>query len=153
MGRCQQCGATAPVKHVAFYQNIGMFFMRQQSSIEGELCKRCINRAFVKTTVTTLFLGWWGMISFVVTPFFLINNIVRFLGSIGMSASAAGGVPAAGARRLEKYRAEILARTEDGERLDVVCADVAGRAGVTASDVNEFAMVAIRQRYEELTAS
>ena len=29
--------------------------------------------------MTTLFLGWWGVISLIVTPFFLLNNIFRYL--------------------------------------------------------------------------
>ena len=81
---CQLCGSLAPTKKVEFYQNIGMVLARQYSSVKGRLCKQCINREFKKRTLTTLFLGWWGTISFIITPFYLINNVVRFIPTIGM---------------------------------------------------------------------
>jgi len=81
---CQLCGSLAPTKNVEFYQNIGMLLARQYSSVKGRLCKRCINREFKKRTLTTMFLGWWGTISFITTPFYLINNIISFVPTIGM---------------------------------------------------------------------
>src|SRR6185312_7195424 len=82
--RCQSCGESGDTKHVVFYQNIGMVIMRSSKTVEGELCKTCINDVFWKFTLITLVLGWWGMISLIVTPLFLINNIGRFLGTMGM---------------------------------------------------------------------
>ena len=76
---CQTCGVHAPVKYVEFYQNIGMLFRRQQRSIKGKLCKKCINKYFKKFTLVNLTLGWWGMISFFATAFFLVNNTFRYL--------------------------------------------------------------------------
>ncbi len=82
---CHICGSLAPTKNVEFYQNIGMLFARQYSSVKGRLCKKCINIEFKKKTLTTLVLGWWGTISFFITPFYLLNNIIRFVPTIGMS--------------------------------------------------------------------
>ena len=76
---CQNCGAQAPTKHVAFYQNIGVILMRFTREVEGDLCKSCINKYFWKYTLINLFLGWWGVISFCVTPFFILNNVFRYL--------------------------------------------------------------------------
>ncbi len=81
---CQVCGSLAPTKYVEFYQNVGMILARQYSSMKGRLCKKCINREFKKRTLTTLFLGWWGTISFIITPFYLINNVARFVPTMGM---------------------------------------------------------------------
>ena len=81
---CQLCGSLAPTKNVEFHQNIGMIFARQYSTAKGRFCKKCINQEFKKKTLTTLFLGWWGTISFIITPFYLINNVVRFIPTIGM---------------------------------------------------------------------
>jgi hypothetical protein len=75
MGVCQICGVEAPTKYVEFSQNIGALFMRFSTSIKGNLCKYCINHYFWSFTGTTLVYGWWGVISFFVTPFFLLNNI------------------------------------------------------------------------------
>jgi hypothetical protein len=82
--RCQTCGCEAQTKYVEFYQNIGALVMRFTSSVKGNLCKRCINKHFMNTTLITAAVGWFGMISFCVTPFIILNNIVRFCGTIGM---------------------------------------------------------------------
>jgi hypothetical protein len=90
MDHCQSCGRHAPTRHVAFYQNIGLLIMRRSKSIEGDLCKACISKYFWEFTLITFLAGWWGVISFIVTPFFLINNLIRYLGCIGMPARVEG---------------------------------------------------------------
>ncbi len=89
---CQSCGIEAPTKQVAFYQNIGALVMRFSRSVDGLLCKNCIHKNFWKMTLTTLVFGWWGMISLIVTPFFLLNNIFRYLCSLPMSPVPEGAV-------------------------------------------------------------
>lgn len=81
---CQGCGAITKTKEIKFYKNIGMLFVRRYYSLEGRFCKKCINKNFWDYTLTTLFLGWWGTISFLVTPFYLLNNIGRFLTTVTM---------------------------------------------------------------------
>jgi len=81
---CRTCAAHAPTKYVEFYQNIGMLVTRQWARIDGNLCRRCIRAYFCSYTLTTLFLGWWGLISFFVTPFVLLNNIIRYLASLSL---------------------------------------------------------------------
>ena len=81
---CQVCGIDAPTRWVAFYQNIGMLVTRQWSHVEGNLCRRCIGKYFRSYTLTSLFLGWWGVISFCVTPFILLNNVIRYLMALGL---------------------------------------------------------------------
>lgn len=76
---CELCGKVAPVKYVQLYQNIGAFFRRYQKTIKGKLCRECLNKYFWQFTLTTLAIGWLGVISAFVTPFFIINNIVRYL--------------------------------------------------------------------------
>jgi len=90
MDRCQCCGHVAPTRYVVFYQNIGLLIMRQGKKIEGHLCKACINKHFWEFTLITFLAGWWGVISFFLTPFFLINNVGRYLGCIGMPAGTDG---------------------------------------------------------------
>jgi hypothetical protein len=138
--RCQSCGESGETKHVVFYQNIGMLIMRSSKNVEGELCKTCINQVFWKFTLITLVLGWWGMISLIVTPLFLINNVGRFLGTIGMKPP--GQIPAAphptasltaeARERLTPFIAEIQGRIHAGEPREVVCENVARKAGVSA---------------------
>lgn len=89
---CQCCGVEAETKYVAFYQNIGMLIMRQSRSIEGELCKSCINEHFWRFTAINVTLGWWGMISMIVTPFFILNNVGRYLFCLGMEPVPPGAM-------------------------------------------------------------
>jgi hypothetical protein len=84
--RCQVCGKEAPTHYVEFYQNIGALILRFGKSIRGNLCKSCINKYFWEFTLVCLFLGWWGVISFILNWFFLGNNIVRYLGTLGMAS-------------------------------------------------------------------
>jgi len=81
-GVCQACRTRAPVRYNEFYANIGMFVVRRQMSVKGKMCKKCINKYFLQYTLINLFLGWWGLISFFATCFFMINNIVRYIWSI-----------------------------------------------------------------------
>jgi len=64
-----------PTTFVTFHQNIGMLVMRQTAHVSGYLCRRCATAYFKEYTLTTLLAGWWGMISFFVTPCYLINNL------------------------------------------------------------------------------
>lgn len=83
---CQICGRVAPLKHIKLYENIGMFFQRQYRSIDGNLCKECIGKSFWEYTLRTLLFGWWGAISFMITPFYLLNNIFRYLFTLNMKS-------------------------------------------------------------------
>ncbi len=77
--KCRTCGLEGGTKFVKFYYNIGFLVARQWALVEGNLCFNCINRYFWKYTLITFFLGWWGTISFFVTPFILLQNIGRYI--------------------------------------------------------------------------
>ena len=79
---CKCCGVEAPTKYVEFYQNIGALFVRYHRQVKGNLCKSCISKYFWRFTLINLTLGWWGAISFVLTPFLILNNLVRYLGTL-----------------------------------------------------------------------
>jgi len=61
-----------------------MIVARRSRHIEGSLCKNCINYFFWELTGRTMVLGWWGVISFFATILILINNLYRFIESLGM---------------------------------------------------------------------
>jgi hypothetical protein len=68
--------------------------MRCPSTLEGELCKSCVNKNFWKMTLITLAVGWLGVISLVIAPIFIIMNIVQYISCLGMpSAPAAASQP------------------------------------------------------------
>ena len=139
---CQDCGVESPTKFVAFYQNIGALIIRFPSSIEGYLCKSCIHRHFWTMTGITLVLGWWGTISFIVTPFFLLNNIGRYLFCLGMPAASDGAkspkLTHEAVERIEPYAEQLFKRLKRGEDLETVAASIAKSAGVTPGQVIRF---------------
>jgi len=77
--RCDSCGVKAPTRYAAFHQHIGAIVLMFHQRYRGNMCRECIDSIFKRTTLTTLGLGWWGMISMIVTPFVLIHNVVRYL--------------------------------------------------------------------------
>src|SRR5487761_62953 len=81
---CVRCGLRAPTKWVEFRQNIGMVVTRRTAKVSGYMCRRCLRAYFKSYTLTTLFLGWWGVISFLVNPVFLFNNLVQFSKSLNL---------------------------------------------------------------------
>ena len=78
-GTCRMCGRHAPTKQVTFHQNIGALIMRFPKTISGQLCRDCIGKYFRSYTLTSLFLGWWGVISFFYTLVTIPMNIVTYL--------------------------------------------------------------------------
>ena len=78
---CQLCGRHAPTKHVTFMQNIGALVIRFPKTLRGYLCRTCIGKTFQSYTLTTLFLGWWGLISFFYSLVSIPRNIITYLGA------------------------------------------------------------------------
>ncbi len=139
---CQDCGREAPTRYVDFYQNIGALFMRFHKQIKGNLCRDCVNKRFWEMTGITLFLGWWGVISFVFTLFILPNNIIRYLGTLGMPAVPPGAtkpqLDAGTADKVKPYLQEIYQRVGNKEKLDAVATDISYKAGVSPAQVTLY---------------
>src|SRR6266516_3004143 len=76
---CQGCGAVGPTTLVDFRKNIGALVVPFNHEISGALCKKCVDRYFWSYTLTTLFLGWWGLISFFITPFNIFTNVAQYV--------------------------------------------------------------------------
>ncbi|MBI3185362.1 MAG: hypothetical protein HYZ28_24755 [Myxococcales bacterium] len=103
---CEACGAISETKYVELYQNIGALVMRFGKSIKGQLCRGCIGRYFWEMTLITLFFGWWGIISFILTPIFLINNVWRFASSRSLPAPEPHPMGGTVDERLARLRGE-----------------------------------------------
>jgi hypothetical protein len=83
---CQICGANETTVQVSFSSNIGAVIMRFVQSISANMCRSCLHKEFWKYTATNFFLGWWGVISFFVTPINLLTNTfvyIKALNSFG----------------------------------------------------------------------
>lgn len=150
---CQACGVEAPTKHVSFHQNIGALVMRFSKSMDGRLCKSCIHQHFWSMTTTTFFLGWWGTISFIITPFLLLNNVGRYVFCLGMPpvppGASAPTLTDADVEKIGPYAGDLFQRLNDGEDLQAVATLIAERAGVTAGQVVLFLQAVIRSQAEE----
>lgn len=137
---CQCCGIEAPTKKTAFYQNIGALVMRFSKSIEGNLCKSCIHKNFWSMSGTTLVLGWWGMISLILTPLFLLNNIVRYLIALPMDPVPEGAkIPELTDRDREKIAPHLQGIVNDLNDADSQFQEIAqrysDRIGVTPGQI------------------
>jgi hypothetical protein len=147
---CQNCGVEAPTKYVAFHQNIGALLVRFSKSIEGELCKSCIHRYFWAFSLTSLFLGWWGTISFFVTPFFLLNNIGRYIGSLTMKPVPPGAtepqLTEEVIEKLQPYTVELIRRLNEGGKFQEVAEDIAHLAGVTPGQIVCYVRALVESR-------
>src|SRR4051794_4928972 len=75
MAICQSCQRECATRRVTLMQNIGFVIARSSKTFTGELCRDCGLRMAKEYTLITAFFGWWGVISFVLTPIFLIGNI------------------------------------------------------------------------------
>ena len=96
-GQCVVCGAPAHAA-AAFSQNIGMLVMRRTTRVAGLMCSSCVHTSFWTMTLVTALVGWFGLISAIVTPFIVLGNIGSYLAfftgypALLFSAAALGGV-------------------------------------------------------------
>src|SRR5262245_44084717 len=77
-GVCEICGDVGPCREVLFRQNIGAIVVRFKKEVRGHLCHSCVDRHFTALTATTLFVGWWGLVSFFITPYLLVTNVIEY---------------------------------------------------------------------------
>jgi hypothetical protein len=77
-GDCKVCGKMKQTTHASFDYNVGLLVKRETHSVCGNLCRSCVHRKFWEYTAKNLVLGWWGTISFYVTPGFLMTNIYSY---------------------------------------------------------------------------
>lgn len=150
---CQHCGIEAPTKYVAFYQNIGLLVMRFSKSAEGNMCKPCVHSTFWSMTATTLVLGWWGIISFIMNIFFVLNNVFRYLFCLGMASPEPGAVSPVltddAVARLGPHTESMFGQLEAGETFEKVAEDTAQRAGVTKGQVALYVSAIIAAAEEQ----
>lgn len=145
---CQSCGVDAPTKYVAFHQNIGALVVRFSKSAEGYLCKRCVHKHFWSMTGTTLVLGWWGTISLIVTPLFLLNNIGRYVFCLGMPGVPPDATPPEltddAVERIKPHAGQLFDRLNQGEDFRQVVGETSELAGVTPGQVAVFVQAVVR---------
>ncbi len=136
---CQDCGIEAPTKYVSFYQNIGALVMRFTKNIDGYLCKSCIHKHFWQMSLITLAVGWLGIVSLIIAPFILLNNIIRYIFCLTMPAVPPGAMPPVlsdeAVDRISPHARTLFERVEQGEKMEVVTESIAQQAGVSPGQV------------------
>jgi hypothetical protein len=135
---CEACGFEVPNGYVEYRQNIGAIMVRFTKHYKGRLCKRCNRKAFWKTTAVTFFLGWWGTISFFVTPVFLIANLFNFLRTASLPRATNGSKPhvdEAVVASIAPYMGMIAERVATGADISDVSREIAPQAKVTPGQV------------------
>lgn len=76
---CDSCGGPGPLVATQFRQTIGAVILRFEKTVAGYLCSDCTRSHFVSCTTTTAVAGWFGAISLVLTPWFILTNIQNYL--------------------------------------------------------------------------
>jgi hypothetical protein len=77
MATCELCGSEAVVR-VRFRQNAGVLIRRVVRRVDGELCGHCAHETYVRMKTVNLTLGWAGVISMFVAPYYLLANWRQF---------------------------------------------------------------------------
>lgn len=142
---CDLCHSGNPSTYVTLRHNVGMLIMRQMYQTEGRLCQDCLGRAYRKHQLCNLFLGWWGMISFVLTFVFLIENTRQYFVARGelkrsverkeASRVVPEGTPS---ERLAPFRHNVRLRLRRDEEPAAIAADLAETHQVPLDDATAF---------------
>src|SRR5262245_48375364 len=146
---CQSCGIEAPTQKVLFVQHIGAIVMFFHKRIGGLFCRNCVNKYFGEYTLTTLLLGWWGIISVMATPVVLLINIFNYFRAWSLPAVPLGArVPQLSddaIARLGPFTSHLIDRLNKGEKLQAVADDVGAKAAVTPGQVVRYVQALIAQ--------
>ena len=146
---CQSCGIEAPTRKAFFVQHIGAIVMFFHKRIGGLMCRNCVSKYFRQYTLTTLFLGWWGVISLFATPVVLLINIVNYFRVWGLAPVPAGAsVPLLtddAIRRLNPLAQTLIDRLNKGEKIDRVAPDIGAQAAVTPGQVLRYVQALVAQ--------
>ena len=82
MINCKVCGKMRQTTYASFDYNVGLLVRRETYSVAGYMCRQCIHKKFWEYTSKNLLLGWWGTISLLVTPGYLVSNVYAYVHSL-----------------------------------------------------------------------
>jgi hypothetical protein len=77
---------------VSFHQHIGALVMMFHRTSSGNFCRECIDHHFWQCTGITAACGWWGLMSFFITPFCLLMNVISYAGASSVRSNRDGHV-------------------------------------------------------------
>ena len=79
---CDRCRRPTWARIVFFRQNISYLWGREETTFCGRLCLRCMTRIFLKFTLTTLLLTWFGIIGVAIGPIIIVMNLTEYVGAL-----------------------------------------------------------------------
>ncbi|MDF3070071.1 MAG: hypothetical protein K0R38_5672 [Polyangiaceae bacterium] len=142
---CDVCNSAEPSVHVHLRHNVGMLFMRREYETQGRLCASCLKDVFRRHQVNNLLLGWWGVISFVLTWFYLIDNTRDYLAArkelaqLGQRRDSSRFVPeGTPSERLARFRHNVRLRLRREEAVERIVADLMSTHDVPRADAEAF---------------
>ena len=145
---CQTCGIEAPTRSVQFHAHTGMLIMMRHSQIGGKQCKNCINKHFTQYTGWTALAGWWGMVSFFITPCVLVWNTGLWLSTLGLQAPPPGARPPEltdeAVEKLGPYTERIFDALNGGKKVPEMAEEIGKLAGVSPMQVILYTQAVIQ---------
>jgi hypothetical protein len=88
-------------------------------------------------------LGWWGVISFIITPFLILNNVIRYVLSLGLEPVPPDAqqpqLTEEVVKRLGPHVQSLFEKLNAGEKLPDAAREIADRALVTPGQVVLYA--------------
>jgi hypothetical protein len=131
---------------VELHHNVGLLLMRREYSTEGQLCRRCLNRAFWHHTLRNVTLGWWGMISFFMTWYFLGSNLLNYwraqseLGKVRPQQAARTAVATGDEAQkiLGPFEHNVRMSLRTGDEPAVIARELARTHGVEPTEAQRF---------------
>lgn len=93
---CSSCKGPGPVAPALFRQNVGALVIRFEKKIQGRMCRSCLSKHFWSYTLTTAAIGWFGLISILVAPIYVILNVVQYIKAhrqLGETTTSLGAAP------------------------------------------------------------
>ncbi len=131
-GACALCGQRGPTSPVRYVQLTGLVILMLMRELPAHACRRCSRDAFLKMTLHTLALGWWGLFPIFVNPGFVANNLLFLLRS-----QLLGGAAGYARARLDERREWIKALRDTKDEATVVSV-VSADLGVSADEVTAY---------------
>jgi hypothetical protein len=153
---CQQCGFEVPTRFVTYFEEVGCIIVRFSKRHAGYFCKTCNRRAFWRSTLITLFFGWWGVVSFFASIFAMIWNTITFLRTISLPRVPANAGPPTMNReigdKLEPYTPLINDSLTAAVNHSEIAREIAPLAGVTPGQALCYVQAIVTERLRPVEA-